>query len=185
MKKLSRRELLSVTFVGVSISYLGSAKFIFAKKEKNEQRIIMRGLSLNQAEKILQACKSLISKEQLPPMTVVVLDNGGILKAAFSEDGSGTLRYKIAFGKANGALGMGFDSSQFHNYLEKGVLSSSFAQAINGVSGGDFIPVPGGCLILNDTRSIIGAIGVSGASSNIDEKIAKEAIRLSGLGSYS
>ncbi len=143
----------------------------------------MRGLTLEQSENIIKACKSIISEMILPPMTVVVLDSGGVLKVAYSEDGSGTLRYKIAFGKANASLGMGFNSGEFSNYIKRGILSDSFAQSINGAASGDFIPVPGGCLIIDKSKKVLGAIGISGASSHIDEEIAINAINQCGLGS--
>lgn len=141
----------------------------------------MRGLSLQKAEEILNSSRAIINTMALPPMTVVILDNGGILKVAFSEDGAGLLRVKIAEGKAKAALGMGFNSARFYDFLTEKIISESFAQAINGTAGGEFIPVPGGCLILDENENLLGAIGISGASSKIDEEIAQKSIRKTGL----
>ena len=46
------------------------------------------------------------------PLTVAVTDAGGHLVAFKREDGSGILRFDIAYGKAWGALGMGFGTRE-------------------------------------------------------------------------
>ena len=44
------------------------------------------------------------------PLAVVVVDGGGQLVTLQRDDGCGTLRVRIAQGKARGALGMGIPS---------------------------------------------------------------------------
>jgi len=135
-----------------------------------------RGVTLVQAQELLIICLKKARELSMSPLSIAVLDNGGHLKAYASEDGSGTQRGKIAQGKANAALGMGFGTRQFSNLVKQGVLPEMFASTINGANNGEFIPLPGGVLILeNDV--IIGAIGISGASSNEDEQIAISAIQ--------
>ncbi len=140
----------------------------------------MRGIQLNQSLKVIENALSLARQASMSPLTLVVLDSGGHVKASASEDGSGTVRYQIAKGKAAAALGMGFGTRQFHNLIRQGVLPEMFANTINGANNGEFIPLPGGVLIY-DGQKIIGAMGISGASSDQDEKIAVASIKSQGL----
>jgi len=140
----------------------------------------MRGIQLNQALKMIESALSLARQASKSPLTLVVLDSGGHVKASASEDGSGTVRYQIAKGKAAAALGMGFGTRQFHNLIRQGVLPEMFANTINGANSGEFIPLPGGVLIY-DGQEIIGAMGISGASSDQDEQIALASIKSQGL----
>ncbi len=66
---------------------------------------------------------SIISKKmKMPPLAIVILDQGSKVKAVICDDGVGTLRYEIALGKASAALGMGFGTRQFHHYIKNGIL---------------------------------------------------------------
>jgi uncharacterized protein GlcG (DUF336 family) len=140
----------------------------------------MRGIQLKQALTMIENGLSLARQTSMSPLTLVVLDSGGHVKASASEDGSGTVRYKIAKGKAAAALGMGFGTRQLHTLIRQGTLPEMFANTINGANHGEFIPLPGGVLILDD-QQIIGAMGVSGASSDQDEQIAVSSIESQGL----
>ena len=53
-------------------------------------------------------------------------------------------RARIAHGKANAAIAMGMGTRALMNRAEQ---QAYFVQAINGLAGGDFVPVPGGVLI--------------------------------------
>ena len=55
-----------------------------------------------------------------------------------------------------------------------------FATCINGATQGEFIPLPGGVLIMQDAQ-IIGALGISGASSEFDQTVAVSAIESCGF----
>ena len=83
----------------------------------------------------------------LLPLTVAVLDAGGVLVVLKREDGSGVLRGDIAIGKAWGALGMGISSRTIRDRLKE---RPAFQSALAAASDGRFIPVPGGVLVLND-----------------------------------
>jgi len=140
----------------------------------------MAKLTLTQAQDMIAAGLTLARQHSLGPLTLVVLNEGGQVKATASQDGSGTLRYDIALGKASAALGMGFGTRQFYSLVQNGVLPEMFATTINGAAQGNFIPMPGGVLI-KDKQGVIGALGVSGASSDDDEKIAIGAITTQGF----
>ncbi|GDY24458.1 hypothetical protein AHAT_03480 [Agarivorans sp. Toyoura001] len=134
-----------------------------------------RGITLRQARSLITESLALARGKALPPLSIVVLDSGAHLKAMVSEDGVGTQRYQIALGKAHAALGMGFNTRQFYQLVKSEVLPEMFAATINGATGGEFIPLPGGVLIV-EQQQVMGAIGISGASSDLDEWVATNAI---------
>jgi len=135
-----------------------------------------RGLSLVDAQHIVKKALAAARKKNLPALAVALLDSGGHLKAFACEDDAGTQRGKIATGKANAALGMGFGTGQFYSLVKDNVLPEMFAVCINGATNGQFIPLPGGVLILKEGQ-VVGALGVSGASSELDENVAVSAIQ--------
>ncbi|MEQ8332587.1 heme-binding protein [Nisaea sp.] len=114
----------------------------------------------------------------LLPLTVAVLDAGATLVHFQREDGCGTVRGDIAIGKAAAALGMGIPSRTIRDRLKE---RPAFQSAIAAASGGKFIPVPGGVLILGADGKAIGAVGVSGDASDRDEYAAITGIRAAGL----
>ncbi|MSP35024.1 MAG: heme-binding protein [Limnohabitans sp.] len=140
---------------------------------------LQTSLSLAQAAAILDECLAVRQKEGLLPLAVAVLDAGGQLVAFKREDGCGVMRYDIAFGKAWAALGMGMSTRLIRDRLAN---RPAFQSALASASDGRFIPVPGGVLILNEQKSVIGAIGVSGDASDRDEYCAIHAIQVARLG---
>jgi uncharacterized protein GlcG (DUF336 family) len=111
------------------------------------------------------------------PLTVVVLDAGGQIKVVKREDGSSLLRFEIATGKAWGTLGMGFGGREI---ARRAVKQAGFYSALSDMSGGRMVPVPGGVLIKSDGE-IIGAVGISGDTSDNDETCAVYGIRSTDL----
>jgi uncharacterized protein GlcG (DUF336 family) len=112
------------------------------------------------------------------PLTVAVLDAGGHMVAFKREDNSGILRYEIAYAKAYGSLGMGFGSREF---IERTKVNPAFTGALTVLSGGRLAPVPGGILIKNAAGAVIGAVGVSGDTSDNDEVVGVKGIEAAGL----
>ena len=141
---------------------------------------IHSSLSLAAAERIIDAALATRSKEGVMPLVVAVLDSGGSLVAYKREDGSGLLRFDIAFGKAWASLGMGMSTRLIRDRLG---ARPAFQGALASVSDGRFIPVPGGVLILDAGGAAIGAVGVSGDASDKDEYCAIEAIKAAGFAS--
>lgn len=107
--------------------------------------------------------------QEMEPLTVVVLDGGGNLVAAEREDGCAPLRHPVAEGKAFAALGNGAASGVVG---ERNAERPAFLASVAAASGGRFVPVAGGVLILDDDDLVIGSVGVSGASSVEDEAAA-------------
>jgi len=116
--------------------------------------------------------------ENMLPLTVVVLDAAGKIVSSQSEDGSGLMRFDIALGKARGALGMGMSSRLIRDRLAS---RPSFQAALATVADGKFVPVPGGVLVMAEGGTVIGAVGVSGDTSEKDEYCAITAIIAAGF----
>ncbi|MDO6589990.1 heme-binding protein [Loktanella sp. D2R18] len=133
-------------------------------------------LPLTKANTIITEALRLGRAANLLPLTVVVLDAGGKMVAMQCEDGSGVIRFDVAFGKAYGALGMGISSRLIRDRLSE---RPTFQSALATASDGRLIPVPGGVLI-EDAGVTIGAVGISGDTSDKDEYCAIEAIKATG-----
>jgi len=121
-------------------------------------------LTLKQAQTIVEATLKKGREKNMKPLTVAVLDARGCLIAYAMEEG-GLLREVIAKGKAYGAIGLGRSSRGIEQLAKD---RPHFMNAILEASGGRVIPVPGGVLI-KEGPAIVGAVGVSGDTSDNDE----------------
>lgn len=139
-------------------------------------------LTLKQANVIIEHALAKGRETGCKPLTVVVLDPGGQFKALAREDGSGILRVEIAAGKAWGALGIGLGSRALAKRIQEDPLGAAFVDAIATASGGRVVPVPGGVLVRDDAGSTIGAVGISGDTSDKDEACAVAGVTAAGLG---
>ncbi|HWP14690.1 MAG TPA: heme-binding protein [Xanthobacteraceae bacterium] len=135
-------------------------------------------INLNQASTIVDVALTKGRETNCVPLTVAVLDAGGHLVAFKREDRSGILRFDIAYGKAWGALGMGFGSRELADRAGKNPL---FFGVLATVSQGRLVPVPGGVLIKDASGSVLGAVGISGDTSDKDEVCAVAGIEAAGL----
>ncbi len=113
----------------------------------------------------------------MSPLCVAVLDAGGHLVAFEREDGVPNRRFDVAHGKAYGAISMGLNSRTL------GQLAVDRPHFINGVTSaiGSLVPVPGGVVITDERGVSIGAVGVSGDTSDNDEAAAIAGIAAAGL----
>jgi uncharacterized protein GlcG (DUF336 family) len=135
-------------------------------------------VTLAQASTILDVALKKARDNNLAPLTVAVLDSGGHLVAFKREDKSGILRFDIAFGKAWGALGMGFGSRTLASRAAK---TPQFFTMLAAASGGRMVTNPGGVLIKDASGTIVGACGISGDASDKDEMCAVAGIEAAGL----
>jgi uncharacterized protein GlcG (DUF336 family) len=133
-------------------------------------------LTLKQAQTIIEAALAKGREKNMRPLSVAVLDARGCLVAYAMEDG-GLLREAIAKGKAYGALGMGRSSRGLEQLAKD---RPHFMNAVIEASGGRLVPVPGGVLI-KDGTAIVGAVGVSGDTSDNDEIAGVAGIQAAGL----
>ena len=138
----------------------------------------MANIGLEKASVIADAVLSKGGDIGCDPLTVVVLDTGGHFKVVKRQDGSGLMRVEIALGKAWGALGMGFASRELSRRAEKMPV---FFNALAAMSGGKMVPLPGGVLIRDDQGMLMGAVGVSGDTSDRDEECAVHGVISAGL----
>jgi uncharacterized protein GlcG (DUF336 family) len=127
-------------------------------------------LTLAAANTIVTAAFAKAQELKLKPLTVAVLDAGGHLIAFQRQDGSSTLRPQIAAGKAGGALAMGVSSRKI---AEMAAERPSFVASLGPISPHGVIPAAGGLLILGADGAVIGAVGVTGDTSDNDELCAK------------
>lgn len=134
-------------------------------------------LKLDIANAIIAAAFAKAADLGLKPLSVAVLDAGGHVKAFQKQDGSSLMRFEIAVGKAFGALAVGAGSRWLN---AAGIERPHFVQALTVASGGKIVPVPGGVLILEDGE-ILGAVGISGDTSDNDEACAVSGIESAGL----
>ena len=138
----------------------------------------MKKIDKSNAKKIIEAAIKKARDLDLNPIMVVILDDRGAIKACLGEDGVSPLRFKIAFGKANGAYQMGMGSRALFNRAEQ---QAYFINSVNNLADGNLVPVPGGVLIRDEENNIIGAIGISGDSSDNDEIAAIESLKAEGF----
>ncbi|WP_313289038.1 GlcG/HbpS family heme-binding protein [Stutzerimonas nitrititolerans] len=135
-------------------------------------------ISRSQARRMLDATFAEARARDMEPLTAFVMDGGGNLVAAEREDGCAPLRLPVARGKAFAALGNGVSS---RTVGERNELRPAFLASVAAASDGHFVPVPGGVLILDEHDEVIGAMGVSGASSDEDEHVAVTGIEAAGF----
>jgi uncharacterized protein GlcG (DUF336 family) len=134
-------------------------------------------MKLEIAQKIVAGTFAAARAAAMKPLSVAVLDDRGALKLVASEDGTSLKRAEIAIGKAHGSLAMGLGSRTLFTRAQQ--QPYFIAAATHAV--GNLIPVPGGVLILDAAKSVIGAIGVSGDTSDNDEAAALAGIGAAGL----
>jgi uncharacterized protein GlcG (DUF336 family) len=141
----------------------------------------MTSLSLEQSNRIIEAALRRARELELPPLGVAVLDPGGHLIALQREDGLSFLRVRICQAKAWGALAMGTDSRALAERYGQDLLQQGFIDALNTMSAGGVIPLPGGVLIRDDQNRLLGAVGIAGGPSDQDEACARYGIESVGL----
>jgi uncharacterized protein GlcG (DUF336 family) len=126
-------------------------------------------ISLEQARVMIAATLKKGHEMGLKPLSVIVLDAGGHVQAFEREDGAAPGRFAIAHGKAYGSVMLGMAGRA---QMARAEAQAYFMSAINGLYGGAVVPVPGGVLLRNDEGTVIGALGVTGDTSDNDVEAA-------------
>jgi uncharacterized protein GlcG (DUF336 family) len=135
-------------------------------------------IDLQTADAIIAAARAEGRRLGLKPISVAVLDAGGHLLAFAREDRSSNLRPQIAIGKAWGALALGVSSRKV---AEMAAERPTFINAAAGLSAGGMVPAAGGVLVVNGDGAVIGAVGVTGDTSDNDELCALAGVEAAGL----
>lgn len=138
----------------------------------------MTTLTLDKARTIITAALAKGRELGLKPLCVAVLDRGGHLIALQREDGASNLRPQIAMAKASGALGLGVSSRAIG---EMAAERPTFVASLASLTGAEIIPAAGG-LLIKAADEVIGAVGVTGDTSDNDETCAATGIAGAGLG---
>jgi uncharacterized protein GlcG (DUF336 family) len=135
-------------------------------------------LTLDQANTICTAALAHGREAGLAPLCVVVLDAGGHALAVQRDERASISRPEIATAKAAGCLGMGFGGREI---AKRAAAVPAFFAALNGIFPNGILPVPGGVLIRDGQGRLIGAVGISGDTSDNDELAALAGIAAAGL----
>lgn len=138
----------------------------------------MRAITLRQALAIIEGAVAHAAKRKLKPLTIVVLDAGGRMKAMQKQDGASMLRFEIAYGKAYAALAMGRSSKLV---LQKQREKPVFMENLIDLADGPMFLEGGGQLILDRHGETIGAVGITGDVNEMDDACAFEGIRAAGF----
>lgn len=135
-------------------------------------------LTLAQAQTILSTALAYAGEHGLKPLAIAVLDARGAQKAFIAQDRTSLKRGEIAIGKAHGAVAMGIGSRALHKMA---LDRPYFVEAATHAVGGLLVPVPGGVLIKDEAGLVLGAVGISGDTSENDEAAAVAGIAAAGL----
>lgn len=135
-------------------------------------------LTLDKARTIVSTALSKGAGMGLKPLTVAILDAGGALVVLERSDGASRMRPDIAIGKANGAVALGMGSRAIFKRAQE---QPYFIQSMNALAGGVLVPVPGGVLIRDKAGAILGAVGITGDTSDNDETCAVAGIEAAGF----
>ncbi len=138
----------------------------------------MNRISLQQAQTAIHAALAKGRELQLKPLCVAVLDAGGHLIALGREDGASNLRPQIAIAKASGALGLGVSSRRIG---EMAAERPTFIATVAGLNPDGLLPAAGGVIVVDSEGHAIGAIGITGDTSDNDETCALAGLAAAGL----
>ncbi len=137
----------------------------------------MAEISRAKAKTIINRAFAHGKEKGMRPLAVIVLDSGGHTRAYERDDGAAPGRYPIAEGKAYGVLMMGVGGTMLNKIASDRL---HFGAALAAAYGGKFVPVPGGVLVRDKRGNIIGAVGVSGDTSENDAAAAIAGIEAAG-----
>jgi uncharacterized protein GlcG (DUF336 family) len=138
----------------------------------------MGTLSLAQANKIIAKALEKAREMKIKPVSVVVLDDGGHLKAMQREDGASMFRFDVATGKAWAAVAMGASSRALAGRAKD---NPNFFVTLAATAHGKFLPQTGGVLIRDASSAIVGAAGASGGTGDEDEAVCAYGIEQAGF----
>ena len=144
----------------------------------SKRKYLSMTLSLADSKVIIEHTLAAQAKNGLKPMAVVVLSAAGTIKASESQDGTSLLRPKVAHGKAFGAISLGMGSRAL---FERAKVEPFFIQSVNALCDGALVPVAGGVLVRSKDGEILGAVGVTGDTSDNDETCAVAGIEAAGF----
>jgi len=138
----------------------------------------MRALSLEQANTIIAATFAAAKKHKCRPMSAIVLDAGGRVKAFQKQDGASMLRFEVCYGKAYASLALGRPSRLV---LQKAREKPLFMQSVDNLADYPLFLEGGGQLIRDRAGEVVGAVGVTGDVNEMDDICAIAGIHAAGF----
>jgi len=138
----------------------------------------MSALTLDQANRVIDAVLRRAAEINCRPLSVIVVEPGCKVKAFQKEDGSSMIRFEMAYGKAYAALALGRSSKLVRVRAEERPI---FMRYLMSASGEQIFAEGGGLQIRNLEGEVIGAVGVTGDTEDRDEELAAHGIHSAGL----
>src|SRR5690349_16740258 len=129
----------------------------------------MPRITLDQANTIITAALDEGKVRGFKPLTVAVLDAGGHLLALQRQDGASNLRPEIASSKASAALALGVSSRKIADMAAE---RPTFVGSLAAIAPNGITPAAGGVIVVGEDGYPIGAIGITGDTSENDEQAA-------------
>ena len=108
----------------------------------------MSALTLAVAQKLLADTLAYCREHNFNPMSVVVLDADSSIRAAASEDGTTFMRWRVAYGKAYGAVAFGMPSRRLNTMAAErphfvDTSDNDEAAAVSAINIAGFVADPG------------------------------------------
>lgn len=138
----------------------------------------MSRITLSQANTVIEAAFAKGKELGLAPLTVVVTCAGGHTIALQRQDGSSIMRPQVAKAKACGALGFGVSSRKLGEIAAE---RPTFLATLATIAPDGLLPAAGGVIVVDEVGLPIGAVGVTGDTSDNDELCTLAGIAAAGL----
>jgi uncharacterized protein GlcG (DUF336 family) len=135
-------------------------------------------MTLATADAIIEVILKQAAQRKAPPLTISVVDTAGCIVALKRQDGSPLIRPDIATGKARTCILFGKPSRAYGKLTED---RPHFGRALSDLAATALVPAAGGVPVKDASGSLIGAVGVSGDTSDNDEAMASAALAELGL----
>jgi uncharacterized protein GlcG (DUF336 family) len=135
-------------------------------------------LTLELAETIIDGAVREARDRGFKPLAVIVLDPGGHPLSFKREDGASTGRFQLALGKAAGGLFLGMSSRAIAGVAAE---RPSFVASLGPIAPAGIVPAPGGLLFEDEDGVLMGAVGISGDTSDNDEICAQAGLAAAGI----
>jgi uncharacterized protein GlcG (DUF336 family) len=135
-------------------------------------------LTLDQALTIAQTAIDHGRAEGFAPLCIVVLDPGAHALALLRDERASIHRGEIATAKAASCIGLGFGGREL---ARRAQANPGFVTIFASILPKGLMPAPGGVLIRSADGTLLGAVGVSGDSSERDEVCAVAGITAAGV----
>ena len=151
-----------------------------SRQQKEQRRGDFRADAC-QANTIIEGALAEGARLNLKPLTVAVLDAGGHAIALQRQDQASNLRPQVAMAKASGALALGVSSRQLGVMAQERPHFVGAVATLGASAGIGIMPVAGGVLIRGDDGRVLGAVGITGDTSDNDEACAVAGVKAAGL----